>query len=94
MSEQIRLKPCPFCGSTEIQASETGSGQDADVTVGWVKCCYCGTTLSAIAIKAKYVQIESDLYRLVSGKSGLDAAIEKWNTRANSDDLSPIEKGE
>ena len=52
--ELIRLKPCPFCGSTKIEKGHT-TGIDGPFT--WISCRKCGassaikgTVLDAIAV--------------------------------------------
>lgn len=94
VSEQTRLKPCPFCGSTEISAEEEPSLRKMDEVIGVVKCRGCGVTFVCEGTEQDFVKVEGDMYRLVPARSGLEIAVEKWNTRANSDDLSQVEKGE
>lgn len=71
---KIKLKPCPFCGSTDAPRLYTRHGKD-----GWrdrymVLCDYddggCGSS--------------SGWYHYPG------EAVECWNRRANSDDLSPV----
>ena len=90
MSEQIRLKPCPFCGSTEISAEEEPSLRKMDEVIGVVKCRGCGVTFVCESTEQDFVKVEGDMYRLVPARSGFEIAVEKWNTRANGYDLSPV----
>ena len=90
MSEQIRLKPCPFCGSTEISAKAEPSIRKIDEVIGVVKCGGCGVTFVCNGTEQEFVKVEGDMYRLVPARSGLEIAVEKWNTRANGYDLSPV----
>ena len=90
MSEQIRLRSCPFCGSTEISAKEEPSFRKMDEVIGVVQCCGCGVQFVCERTEQEFVKIEGDMYRLVPARKGLDIAVEKWNTRANSVDLSPV----
>ena len=74
MAKQYKLKPCPFCGSSDAPRLDTRHGKD-----GWrdrymVVCDYtdggCGSSSGWY-----YYFVE---------------AIERWNQRANSDNLSPV----
>ena len=90
MNNQITLKPCPFCGSTEISAKEEPSFRYPDIPAGVVKCSGCGVGFFCEGAEQEFVKVEGDMYRLMPARSGLEIAVEKWNTRANSDDLSPV----
>ena len=90
MNNQITLKPCPFCGSTEISAKEEPSLRTMDEMIGVVKCCGCGVQFFCNGTEQDFVKVEGDMYRLVPARSGLEIAVEKWNTRANGYDLSPV----
>lgn len=90
MSEQTKLKPCPFCGSTEISAKEEPSFRYLDIPVGVVKCSGCGVGFVCNGTEQEFVKVDGDMYRLVPARNGFEIAIEKWNTRANSDDLSLV----
>lgn len=78
MSDQIKLKPCPFCGSSDAPRLYTRHGKDGWRDMYMVLCDYtyggCGSS--------------SDCYPYPS------EAVDRWNRRANSDDLSLVKKGE
>ena len=82
MSDEIKLLPCPFCGSTEIKATEEPSLRKMDEVIGVVKCCGCGVRIVCERTEQEFVKVEGDMYRLVPARKGLDIAVEKWNTRA------------
>lgn len=87
MTEQYKLKPCPFCGSTDIFAKE-------ECSPGMVRCRGCGVKFVCYGTEERFVKVEGDMYRLIPARNGFEIAVEKWNTRVNSDDLSPVKKGE
>lgn len=72
MSEQIRLKPCPLCGSEHVKL-----WKDDTAGVCWIECEECNVSTR------HYYSLKL-----------LDLAVNCWNTRVNSDDLSQVEKGE
>ena len=78
MSDEINLKPCPFCGSSDAPRLYTRHGKDGwrDRYMGVCDYTDCGGGSSS---DWYYYPVE---------------AIERWNQRANSNNLSPVKKGE
>lgn len=77
MNEKWKLKPCPFCGRTDIGVKETIldyiMGNDCPCSrlkKVWAYCKYCGAESGKKTIDAVYRE------------EVIAAATEKWNERA------------
>lgn len=84
MTENIDLKPCPFCGSKKITAESLPSLVDLVSEYGKVTCYGCGAYIIGDDIPEHYEELENGLYRKVPMVKGIDAAIEHWNRRSKN----------
>ena len=82
MSKEIKLKPCPFCGSDDIEAV-TQASFAIDQERGWVHCNSCHASIICDDEPEHFEKVEEDLYRKVPKISGIDAAVERWNRRVS-----------
>lgn len=76
-----KLKPCPFCGSSNIDTRFTTSTYFGKFTI---VCCTC------LTIQSRQICLEdADFEKLTEGMS---KSIETWNTRfkADNNDTSSI----
>ena len=85
MSKDIKLKPCPFCGNAAITTKVQQSLSHLNYAVGVVKCDTCGAMIVGEPMEEAYVEIGESLYRKTPYRSGLEIAIECWNTRAGEE---------
>ena len=68
MSEQEKLKPCPFCGG-EAEMSVDGGNHGYTPDIYYVKCKHCGAQIRKV----------SDNYYDLS-----NAVVNAWNNRVNA----------
>lgn len=74
------LKPCPFCGSTNLIASDTvkhkvSNGVKFPERVAFVECMTCSAAAGFYTTKEYGVKI------------ALEKAIEAWNRRADDEHI-------
>ena len=73
MSE-VKPKPCPFCGSADVESCPFGERSDGEAYfVYYVACNNCGCN-------GPYVNTSG---HNVTGKAARDASIDLWNWRAH-----------
>lgn len=87
------LKPCPFCGETDIEIQQIGTARRSCI----VSCSYCGCTLESNEIGAghfwnqRYVhsQPDSKIYPKISDETfrRLAEAEEKCDISAGGGDI-------
>lgn len=75
------LKPCPFCGSSDISSMEDSSIVALGREYGRVMCTNCEATITCLDEDEKYVPIEEYLYKKIPARKGIEIAIERWNRR-------------
>lgn len=79
-----RLKPCPFCGSTDINIGLSSGGK---IVIRYadhaeIKCLNCGCQFKYIMhLPEHFEHIKDDLYRMIPIKYAEEVMIEKWNSR-------------
>jgi len=80
-----KLKPCPFCGSSDIDTRFTTSTYIGEFTI---VCCTCRTTQS------REIRLENADFENLT--DSMNNAIETWNTRVAEDtnDTSSIIEAE
>ena len=72
--DEIKLKPCPFCGSSRVHSSPDGERKDGKPwPVYYVRCENCATDGPLIQIHNLNVPSEA----------ARNASIGLWNWRAN-----------
>lgn len=69
-----KLKPCPFCGSKDINTKFTTSTYIGEFTI---VCCTCRTTQS------REIRLENADFENLT--DSMNKAIETWNTRFKAD---------
>lgn len=80
-----KLKPCPFCGSSDIDTRFTTSTYTGTFMI---VCCACRT------MQSRQIRLEdADFEKLAEG---MNKSIETWNTRfkADNNDISSIIEAE
>ena len=72
---EIKLKPCPFCGSTDVEACPEGERRDGRAWLAYyVACNNCGCNGPIIQTHRS----------IVSGPDAArNASLDLWNWRAN-----------
>ena len=84
MIDQDDYKPCPFCGSRdlEIEMSSRGKICYKYADNASLICKGCGVEFRhVIKERKKYVHIEGDTYRLIPERFAEDVLKDKWNSR-------------
>lgn len=72
--DEIKLKPCPFCGSTDVESCPLGERPDGKThLVYYVACNNCGSN-GPLTPAYKYN---------VSPDKARNASINLWNWRTN-----------
>lgn len=71
MSE-IKLKPCPFCGSSDVESCPEGNrGDGKPWSVYYVHCNQCACDGPLVQVYDYHIPVEA----------GRDASINLWNQR-------------
>ena len=72
--DEIKPKPCPFCGSTDVESCPGGERSGGRAWLAYyVACNVCGCTGPIIKTRG----------RAGDAKAARDASINLWNWRAN-----------
>lgn len=73
----MRLRPCPFCGSTDLEEESTSALEIRGHTyqTGWIECNACGTCGPSVELTDE-TSAQND-YQLVR---------DAWNRRQRLDD--------
>lgn len=71
---KIKLKPCPFCGSSRVYSRPYGEYEDGKSrSVYYVHCGDCGCDGPTVSVRGKHDAIP---------KAARNASIDMWNWRA------------
>ena len=83
MAFKYVLKPCPFCGSTEVYVATQAvcSGNDAGKEYYDPSCRKCGAST-----KFYPTRLEIELGRSLSNDERLQYVVDAWNNRFMPDD--------
>ena len=75
--KMAKLKPCPFCGGTDLDYGVKKTDNIKDnclVVLVWVECCVCGSKTRAVSFlnRSRY-----------EAERAFDRAERAWNRRAD-----------
>ena len=72
IKEEVEISTCPFCGSSEVEVTQTDGCYGYSYDSAYTRCRCCGS---------KGPTIKDESYSLSKDKQVL-LAVEKWNNRA------------
>ena len=81
MNEETELKPCPFCGSNNLEIRHS-------IAVGealYIVCRDCGVAMIGEKTAERYEDAGNGFYRKIAPKTAEEVVVEKWNRRAYED---------
>ena len=82
------LKPCPFCGSTDLEISSKCVQRDYGTEIQYQVCVYC-KKCNAYGTRVLTEKVKKNVYPqpFIDFAKAKEKAIEVWNRRVDNDKL-------
>ena len=76
------LKPCPFCGSSNLYIGELDGTLEDGMTI-YIRCLDCGATIEGEGAHPD---------QTIRTQAAMADAVEKWNARTEKEGVEDVQK--